>query len=149
LTGPIPDQEPEPVRALLQVHQQVPRLLHCPRPVRVRGHAQDMHMAGTEFEHEEHVDAAQGDRAVDMKEIARQHRGGGRDPQPLQHPPHCGRPDLDTEAQQLALKPLVSPARVLPRQLLDQHRDLDVDRRTATPAGIGPAPADQPPVPAQ
>jgi hypothetical protein len=56
-----------------------------------------MHMAGAHLHHEEHVDPAQGDRAVDMKET-RQHRDGlgaqklpprraaalrrGRDPQP-------------------------------------------------------------------
>ena len=34
LPGPVPDQEPEPTGALPQVHQQVPGLLHRPRPSR-------------------------------------------------------------------------------------------------------------------
>ena len=53
------------------------------------------------------------------------------------------------EAEQLALDPLVAPARVLPRHLLDQHREPGIDRRPAAAVGIGPPPADQPPVPAQ
>src|SRR6516225_9670312 len=57
LPGPVPDQEPEPGGALPQVHQQVPRLLHSPRAVRLRGHAQEMNMAGAGFDHEEDIDA--------------------------------------------------------------------------------------------
>ncbi len=34
-----------------------------------------MDMAGADLDHEEHVDPAQGHRAVDMEEIAGQHRG--------------------------------------------------------------------------
>jgi hypothetical protein len=70
LVGPVADQEPEPVGALPQVHQQVPRLLHRPRPVRVRGHAQDMHLAGANFDDKEHIQAAQSHRAVHVKEVA-------------------------------------------------------------------------------
>jgi len=57
LPGPVPDQELEPSGALPQVHQEVPGLLHRPRAVRMRGHAQDMDMAGADLDHEEHVDA--------------------------------------------------------------------------------------------
>src|SRR5215472_18005727 len=42
LPGPVPDQEPEPAGVRPQVHQQVPRLLHRPRAVRVRRDAEDM-----------------------------------------------------------------------------------------------------------
>jgi hypothetical protein len=72
-----------------------------------------------------------------------------RDPQPLQHPPHRTGAHPDAQAGQLALDPLVPPARVLPRRLLDQHREPCVDRWPAAPAGIGPPPPDQTPVPAQ
>ena len=75
--------------------------------------------------------------------------GAGRYPQPLQHPPHRRRTDPVAEAEQLALDPLVAPALVLPRHLLDQHRDPGVSRRASSAAGIGPLPADQLPVPAQ
>jgi hypothetical protein len=87
-------------------------------------------MAGAHLDHEEHIEAAQGNRAVDMEEIAHQHRGGlrlqelspggpgapgcGWDPQPFQDAPHRGRPDPVPQAEQLALDPLVPPARVLP-----------------------------------
>ena len=117
--GPVPDQEAEPGGALPQVQQQVPGLLHCPCAVRVGGHAQDTDMPTAQFDHEEHVDAAQGDCAVDVEEVARQHRGGpgaqelppggvvalrrGRDPQPLQHPPHRRRRNPVAEAEQLGL----------------------------------------------
>ena len=35
------------------------------------------------------------------------------------------------------------------RHLLDQHGELDIDRRSTAAVGIGPVPADQPPMPAQ
>jgi hypothetical protein len=59
----------------------------------------------------------------------------GLDPQPLQDPPHCRSADPVPEAEQLALDPLVTPAWVLPRHLLDQHGDPGIDRRSA--AGVG------------
>ena len=46
LPGLVPDQEPESGSPLPQVHQQVPRLLHRPRAVRVRGHAEDIYISG-------------------------------------------------------------------------------------------------------
>jgi hypothetical protein len=68
---------------LPQIHQQVPRLPHRPRIVRMRCHAQDMHMAGAHLQYEEHIDAAQRDRAVNVEEVARQYRGGLRAQEPL------------------------------------------------------------------
>ena len=73
----------------------------------------------------------------------------GRDPRPLQHPPHGGGADPDAEAEQLAQDPPVAPARVLPCHPLDQRRNLGIHGRPAAPAGIRPSPPDQPPVPAQ
>jgi hypothetical protein len=122
-------------------------------------------MTGADLDQEEHVQTAHGHRAVDMEEVARQHRRGlgtqelppgraaalrrGRDPQPPQYPPHRRRPDLVAEAEQLALDPLVAPARVLPRHLHGQCHQPGVDWRPSCPGRIGPPPADQPPVPAQ
>src|SRR5690242_4058190 len=72
LTGPVP----EPGGPVPQVQQQIPGLLRRPRAIRVRGHAQDVNMAGAHLDREEDIDAAQGDRAVDVEEVAGQHRGG-------------------------------------------------------------------------
>ena len=84
-------------------------------------------MAGGHLQYEEHIDAAQRDRAVNVEEVAGQHRGGlraqeplpcrvialrrGRDPQALQDRPHRGRPDLDAQAEQFTLDALVAPVR--------------------------------------
>jgi hypothetical protein len=45
LPGPVPDQEPEAGGAITQIHQEVADLLHGPGTVRVRGHAEDVHVA--------------------------------------------------------------------------------------------------------
>jgi hypothetical protein len=45
LPGPVTDQEPEPRGVVTEVHRQVPDLLGSPRPVRVRGHSEDVHLA--------------------------------------------------------------------------------------------------------
>src|ERR1039457_6011001 len=47
-------------------------------PVRVRGHAEDMHIPGTDLDHEEAVKALQGHRAVHVEEVGRKHRRGLR-----------------------------------------------------------------------
>jgi hypothetical protein len=46
--------------AFCQVHRQVPGLLHSPRPVRVSGDAQDMDMAGSRLDRQEHVQSRRG-----------------------------------------------------------------------------------------
>ena len=45
LPGPVADQEPEVRGAIAQIHQQVADLLGSPGPVRVRGDAEDVHVA--------------------------------------------------------------------------------------------------------
>jgi len=65
-----------------------------------------------------------------------------RYPQPPQHPPHRRGADVDAQAQQLALDPLVAPAWVLPRHLLNQHREMGIHRRPSAavrPQGHKPA----------
>ena len=115
LPGPARGQEPEPGGVLPQVQQQVPGLLGAPGAVGVRGHAQGMHMASADLEDEEHLHAAQSDRAVDVEEVAREHgRGLGaqellprgaaalrrrRNPQPFQHPAHRAGADADAQAE--------------------------------------------------
>jgi hypothetical protein len=71
LPGPVTDQEPKLASTLPQIHQQVPRLLNRPRAVRVPGDAEDMDMAGADLDNEQHIEAAQGDSAVHVEEVAR------------------------------------------------------------------------------
>ena len=67
LPGTVADQEPEVGGAVAEVHQEVPDLLGGPGPVWVRGHAEDVLIAGANLDHEEAVQALQGHRAVDVK----------------------------------------------------------------------------------
>jgi hypothetical protein len=69
--------------------------------------------------------------------------GCGRYPEPFQEPPHGKGSDSNAQAEQFASDPLVSPAWVLPHYLLDQHRELSVDRRPAA-AGAGRSRASEP-----
>ena len=50
LPGPITDEEPEPRYLFAEVRDEVAGLLRGPRPVRVRGHAQDVQVAVTDLE---------------------------------------------------------------------------------------------------
>jgi len=146
---------------LSQVHQQVAGLLHRPCPVRVRGHAQDMGMAGGRRGHEEHVTrrwvTAQSAwkkshaRIVaacvrKCRQVVRWRCGGGRVSAAASAPGAPWMPRPGTPGRAVRLGSLLPPA---PRYLLAQHRDPDIDRRPPSAAGIGPPPADQTPVPAQ
>ena len=71
---PVPDQELEVRGVIAEIHEQVADLPCGPRPVRVRGHAEDMHIPGADLDHEEAVQALQGDRAVHVEEVGRKHR---------------------------------------------------------------------------
>jgi hypothetical protein len=86
-----------------------------PDDVRVRRHAQDMDMAGADLDHEEHVQAAQGHRAVDMEEVAREHHRRGLKAQEL--------PPRRAAALRRGRYPRPgsagTPTRVLPRYLPD------------------------------
>jgi len=64
LPGPVPDQESQVCGAIAEIHQEAADLLCGPRPVRVRGHAEDMHIPGADLDHEEAIQALQGHRAV-------------------------------------------------------------------------------------
>jgi hypothetical protein len=130
LPGLVTDQEPEPRGAVTEVHRQVPDLLGSPRPVRVRGHSEDVHLPGADLDHDEAVQPLERDGALDMEEIAADHRGGlrsqelppcgvgvplrrGRYLSLLEDPADAGGADLVAQLEQLALDPLVSPGGVL------------------------------------
>ena len=78
LPCPVTDQEPEIPGAIAEIHQEIADLLGGPRPVRVRGHSQDMHISGADLDHEQAVQALKGHRAVHVEEVSREHRRGLR-----------------------------------------------------------------------
>jgi hypothetical protein len=48
--SPVADQEPEVGNAIIEIHQAIADLPHCPRAVRVRGDAEDVHVAAADLE---------------------------------------------------------------------------------------------------
>jgi len=74
LAGSVPDEELERLRAFTEVEEEVTGLLGGPRPVRVGGDAEDVHVPGLDLQGEEHVDPAEG-HGVDVEEVDRE---GGR-----------------------------------------------------------------------
>src|SRR6266516_2863128 len=64
LPGPVADQEPEARGAVAGVHQDVADLLGGPRPVRMGGDPEDMHVAGAGFDDEQAVQSLERYRAV-------------------------------------------------------------------------------------
>ncbi len=79
----ITDQESEPAGALAEIHKEITGLLGGPFPGRVRGDAQDVHAAGLDLHHEEHVQALE-EHGVGVQEVARQDSGrlAGEEPPP-------------------------------------------------------------------
>ena len=150
LPGPVADQEPEVCGAITEIHQEVADLLCGPRPVRVRGDPEDVHITGADLDHEQAVQALEGHRAVDVEEIGGEHRRClgvqelppgrvgvplrcRRDLQRLEDPADRGCADPVAELEQLALDPLVSPAVVLGGEPFDERGDLGADRRPSCP----------------
>src|SRR5262249_2600070 len=69
LTGPVTNQVAEVRGVIDEVHQEVAGLLRGPRSVRVRRGAEDVHVPGADLDHEQAVQALEGDGAVDVGEI--------------------------------------------------------------------------------
>jgi len=78
LPGPVADQEPEVRSTITQIYQEFADLLGGPWAVRVRGHAEDVHVAGADLDHEEAVQALEGHRAVHVEEVGREYGRGLR-----------------------------------------------------------------------
>ena len=70
---PVADQEPEPVGAIAEIHQQVAGLLGHPGAGWVGGDPGDVHAATLVLDHDEDVEAAQED-GVDVGEVDREDR---------------------------------------------------------------------------
>ena len=166
LPCPVADQEPEIPGAIAEIHQEIPDLLRGPRPVRVRGHSQNMHIPGADLDHEQAIQALQGHRAVHMEEVGREHGRGLRaqelppgrvgtplgrrgNLQRLEDPADRRCADPVAELEQLTLDSLVSPAVVLGGDPLDERGDLSADWRPSRPVAVSPLAGDQAAVPAQ
>src|SRR5207342_3587333 len=89
--------------------------------------------------------------ATDPK-LAPRHRrplGSRIDAGPAEDGPDGAGTDAVAQSAQLAMNSAVAPGRILPGQSRHQASDLRGDRWPAASAHIGPAPADQIPMPAQ
>jgi hypothetical protein len=166
LTGPIADEEPKPSGTFAEVHDKVAGLLRRPRPVGMPGHVQNVQVSVADLECEQDVEPPQGERAVDVEEVDREHAAGLRaqelppagvgvsqrrrwDAVALKDPPDCRGADAVAELEQLALDPRVPPARVLPRHPHYQGGEAVLDRWPSGPVGVGPSSADEAAMPAQ
>jgi hypothetical protein len=65
----VADQEAELAGAFAEIHEKVASLLSGPRPGGVGGDAQDVHAAGLDLHHEEHVQTSE-EHGVNVQEIA-------------------------------------------------------------------------------
>ena len=77
LAVPVADQEPEPVGAIAEIHEQVAGLLGDPGSGGVGGDPGDVHAAAAVLDHHEDVEAAQED-GVDVGEVDGEDRVGLR-----------------------------------------------------------------------
>jgi hypothetical protein len=59
--------------AVAEVHEQVAGGLDGPRPVGVGGDAEDVHGAAADLQHEEDVQACEGERTVAVEVVAAEH----------------------------------------------------------------------------
>src|SRR5919198_6483000 len=124
----VADQEARLLLLIGDRHDQVARLLRDPGAVRISGHAGQMHATTLELDEEEHVQPSQPER-LDREEVtlhnpsrllafelppahARASRCG-LDAVAIEHVPDAARRQRDPEPDQLAMDPLVPPARVL------------------------------------
>src|SRR5262249_51464157 len=136
-----------------------------PSAARVGGAARQVDAAALEFDEEEHVEAAQGER-LDGEEIAGEYAGGllaqklrparagapRRRPKPIgkQDPPDRARRHTQAQLQQLAGDPRVAPTGVLSCEAQDKLADAIIDGRTAGPSTrLCPLPTHELPMPAQ
>jgi hypothetical protein len=74
LAGPVADKKPELVDSITEIHHEVADLLGGPPAVRIGRRADDVDVAAADLQDEEHVDPLEGERAVDVEEVAGQHR---------------------------------------------------------------------------
>jgi hypothetical protein len=126
----VAEEKPRPDALIVELHQQVARLLSHPATIRIGGDAGNSDAASRQLDEEQDVKALQEER-VDSEEIAFENARRlltkelgpalfesprcRRDSRLLQNRPDGARGELDPEPDQLALDPPVAPARVLRR----------------------------------
>jgi hypothetical protein len=162
---PVADQEPEPVRAIAEVHQQVAGLLRDPGAGGVGGDPGDVHAATVVLDYDEDVEAAQ-EHGIDVGEVDREDRVGlrGEELSPGRTGPSgrgietCvlqDRPDGRSghgmaESDQLTLNPSVAPAGILAGYLQHEGSDRRCGGWSAwSSVRVGPPSGDELGVPAQ
>ena len=138
----VADQEPETAVGVVEVYDQVARLLGQPRSGRVCGDAQDVHPPGGVLDDEERVEPVQADR-VEMEDVAGEDRLGlrvnsGHDGRcPAAAGPSSAPPSAPTSSRSpsvpasdihaaapAAPTPAVGPVQARPRVGSPQHGDL-------------------------
>jgi hypothetical protein len=146
---PVPDEEPEPVRGLAEIQEQVPRGLGNPVTGGMDGNTEEVDAPAVDLDHEQHVQPGQSD-GLDAEEVAGQRPGrmgpqerhptrasvptrSRSEPVRAQDPSHRRRRHHDAEPAGFTNDPLVAPARVLPRQ---PHHEVD-DVRVEATSGAG------------
>src|SRR5258706_3380377 len=75
LRVPVTQQEPQPVGAVVETHQQVPCLLRHPGAAGMGGDAEDVDLAGGELDEEQDIDPFE-EHGVNREEVTRQDRSG-------------------------------------------------------------------------
>jgi hypothetical protein len=161
----VADEESEQLVGIVQVHDQVARLLAEPRCGRVRGDAEDVDASAGVFDDEERVEPLQGD-GVEVEQVASQVRLGLRvkelgpggpgptrrrvDARRVENLPHGGGTDLVAESDKFSMHAAISPGGILGGQAHGEGADAGGDGRAACPHGRGgPLSADELTVPAQ
>jgi hypothetical protein len=161
----ITDHKPRLDPLVVDVHEQVARLLGHPCAVGIRRDPGEVHTTSRQLNEEQDVEPPQEDR-VDGQEIALEDAccllakelcptrlkslGCRFDPCLAQDRPDSARRDLHPEPDQLTLNPPIPPTRVLPRKPNDKRTDFGRCRRaTGTPMRIRPAARHQLSVPTQ
>jgi len=151
----VTDQEAGERSFIVESHQQVTRLLAHPSTVRIRADPGQMHATALKLDHEQDVEAPEKD-GVDGEEVALEDARRlpaqklrpaglesprrGLDSLPPEDFPDGAASKRNTEPDQLALDPPVSPAGVLARQTQDQlAHDVRRRRTTRTTTRIRPA----------
>lgn len=155
----VTDQEARADILVIELHQQVARLLSHPPAIRIRRDAGEADATRPELNEEQDVEALEEER-IDSQEVAlkdarrlsAQEVGPALlkpprrriDPRVPQDRPDRASRELETETDQLALDPPVPPARVLPRKPHDELPNLGTRRGPAgTTVRIRPAARNQ------
>ncbi len=144
LRVPVVEQEPRPLTAIIEVHQQVARLLQHLLGVWAARAGQILDPPAADADEDEHVQAL-AQNGVDAKEVAGEHRcrvlaqkrapahlvtlRRWREARAAKNVTHPRPRDVDSELAQLAGDAEIAPATVLARDARDELTHLIADRR--------------------